>query len=202
MDNCISLYCILFFRNKCIENSNQYPPTIITIENINRITSTAFISQRYSIMDQLIQEHKEMFSQRQIGKILLLLCCLLLSSTTFATTKNPPTSLINSSIASKTELKAKEQTSDSYYVFEDHFENGLDEKIWKIESKTNLNSVRVENNTLLLTANDRDIYSNYLTRVISIELPFNKRFTLERKIRNKFDNDFVIAFYYSLAFFL
>lgn len=152
-------------------------------------------------MDQLIQEHKEMFSQRQIGKILLLLCCLLLSSTTFATTKNPPTSLINSSIASKTELKAKEQTSDSYYVFEDHFENGLDEKIWKIESKTNLNSVRVENNTLLLTANDRDIYSNYLTRVISIELPFNKRFTLERKIRNKFDNDFVIAFYYSLAFF-
>lgn len=128
-------------------------------------------------MDQLIQEHKEMFSQRQIGKILLLLCCLLLSSTTFATTKNPPTSLINSSIASKTELKAKEQTSDGYYLFEDNFESGLDEKIWV--EKMNI-GIHTEKGTLIMEDS-----SPISTSIESKELDLYNKFTFERKVKRK-----------------
>ena len=118
-----------------------------------------------------------MFSQRQIGKILLLLCCLLLSSTTFATTKNPPTSLINSSIASKTELKAKEQTSDGYYLFEDNFESGLDEKIWV--EKMNI-GIHTEKGTLIMEDS-----SPISTSIESKELDLYNKFTFERKVKRK-----------------
>ena len=118
-----------------------------------------------------------MFSQRQIGKIVLLLCCLLLSNATFATTKNPPTSsLINSSIASKTEVKAKEKTSDGYYIFEDHFENGLDEKIW-VEKFLDM-GISTENGTLVLS---NQALVN--TMLISKKFDFCEKFKLERKVR-------------------
>lgn len=128
-------------------------------------------------MDRLIQENRKMFSQRQIGKIVLLLCCLLLSNATFATTKNPPTSsLINSSIASKTEVKAKEKTSDGYYIFEDHFENGLDEKIW-VEKFLDM-GISTENGTLVLS---NQALVN--TMLISKKFDFCEKFKLERKVR-------------------